>query len=67
VPGDSLPDPNVEVVQSDGADADPDLARAGLGDRTLFENERLGSPVLADDDGAHRQRFRSIQTLFVSR
>ena len=50
-------DPDVEMVQPGGAEADEHLARPGLGIRHLLEHEHLGAAVVVDPDRAHRGRL----------
>src|SRR5690606_29919592 len=51
--GQALADPEVEVVEGGGADADQHLSRAGPGIRELRLLEDLGAAVPADDHCTH--------------
>ena len=53
----SLADPDVEMVQRRGAQADEHLACSGLRIGRLLEHEHLGAAVLVDPHRAHRGRL----------
>ena len=53
----SLADPDVEMVQRRGAQADEHLAGPELRIRRLLEHEHLGPAVLVDPNRAHRGRL----------
>jgi hypothetical protein len=55
--GEPFADPDVEMVQRRGAQADEHLARPGLWIRSLLELEHLGAAVLVDPHRAHRGRL----------
>ena len=53
----ALADPEVEVVQRGGAEADKYLAGFGHGIRRVLEHEHVGAAVLVDPNRAHRGRL----------
>ena len=53
----ALADPDVEMVERRGAEADEYLAVAGDGVGRLLEHEHLGAAVLVDPNRAHRGRL----------
>jgi hypothetical protein len=53
VSGHALAYPKVQVIESDGANADPHFPGPRLRQRPLFEAENLGAAVGADDEGSH--------------
>ncbi len=52
-----LADPDVEMVQRRGAQADEHLACSGLRVGRLLEHQHLGAAVLVDPHRAHRGRL----------
>ena len=52
--GAAAADPDVEVIERDGADADAHLAGPGSGIGQLLEAEHLGAAVLAQHHRGHR-------------
>jgi hypothetical protein len=49
--GHPSPDPEVEVIQGHGADADSHLAGPGIGELDRLADEHLGAAVFSKDDG----------------
>src|SRR5581483_8086346 len=54
--GQALADPDVEVVQRGGAQADEHLARPRDGVGRLLEHEHLGAAVLVDPNRTHARQ-----------